>query len=120
MGLILLGDGILTVGAKSGSCIATARCADAHSHGSYWRIGSLAPAKLHGSAGSKNADGEQRYHLSQANGAADLECSRQQLGVEPRRASPRCQRESRALRGTALRPERVAKGENRDQQENSA
>jgi hypothetical protein len=75
---------------------------------------------LHGSAGSENADGEQRYHLAQANGAADLEGSRQQLGVEPRRTSPRCERESRALGGTALRPESVAKGGNRNQQENSA
>jgi hypothetical protein len=75
---------------------------------------------LHGSAGGENADGEQWYHLAKANGAADLEGSRQQLGIEPRRASPRCERESGALCGTALRPERVAKGENRDQQEDSA
>ena len=80
----------------------------------------VAPNPLGRSAGGQNADGQQRQHLAQADGAAQLNGSPYEFGVEPWRAPARGKGQLRLLDRAASQPERVSKHSYRDQQEEDA
>jgi hypothetical protein len=84
------------------------------------KIGPVAPNPLGRSAGGQNTDGQQRQHLAQADGAAQLKGSPDQFGVEPWRSPARRKGQLRLLDRAATQPQRVSKHSYRDQQEEDA
>src|SRR5271166_667984 len=83
-------------------------------------ISPVPPNPLARSAGGQDADGQQREHLAQADGAAQLKGPPEQFWVEPWRSPARRKGRLRLLDRAAMQPQRVSKRNYRDQQEEGA